>query len=542
MAAKNQTEDVEGPFDNRQAAYEAHWLCADIQKVLGTHIMETEGLTLQADDEAVQFYKFFKQVKDDLIEGGAVDSSKSPLTYREQFETPDSDMWSDDVTMLINQKLDKYGDDETRDNFNITGFTEIPEDVAAEKLDIHYEDTQQSAIFLPMVDGKVFDPAGIMPDDVEDDTKEDEADSTDIDDGLAELEAELGADEEDDEDEITPDMDPDLGDDEGIIRIDPDEDPSSKMLEIAETEGYNGFEPVEIEKHDTDEGRVGFVHVKWDKSEPETPDTEETEETEAEVDATDDEVSEGTPTEVEEPEPDPETIDEPDTQAIESLPADSLERYIDPDNEYQLRDFPDEDVMADMEKQDVAILLKLDDPSRSFRKIEKLMEDKFDMSYSSTSVGNALKRHYGDQYEAFKDWAKNAGKEEAKKQEEAGEQAAEEETESDTDEVEEDDLEDELDDLVDDEPDASEEMSETIEEKAEEVEPEPETIQAAEADETDGQTGPLSTLMADANVKQDAIDLNRVLIGASCRLAKEDDEEALTRLYRAVMNVDEFEE
>lgn len=537
MAAKNQTEDAEGPFNNRDAAYEAHWLCADIQKVLGTHIMETEGLTLgKDDDDTVQFYKFFKQVKDDLIESGKVDSSNSPLAYREQFETPDGDMWQTEVAPLVEQKLDQYGDDDAPSTFNITGFTEVPEDVAAEKLDIHYEDTQQNAIFLPIVDGEVFDPAEIMPDMSADETAEEpDTEEPDIDDGLAELEAELGGEEEDDE--VTPDMDPDLGDNEEIVRIEAGMSASTRILEIAEENDYDGFDVLESEAHDTDDGKVGFAHVRWKVSD------DEPEETEAEPETPEEKAK------VDEP-----VDDEPDADVTDA------EHWISEDNPYKLREWPGDDTVQNMDKQDTAIILKLDDPSRSFRKIEDLMENKYGQSYSSTSVGNALKRHYGDDYEAFKDWAKDAGKEQAKQQEEAGEEAAE--------EIETDDTEDELDSLEDDLTDQIEETTQTVDESEQpdaqseapgetvDDQPDSDTLRAAVADKEaarEEQTerieakaekvdSPMATMMAEANVKQDAIDLNRVLIGASCRLAKEGDEAALARLYKAVMNVDEFAE
>lgn len=170
MTETQRVDREDGTGIERNAAYEAKLLTNNMRRALASYTMQPDTEPSPGDTEypAVQFYSFFKYVGDQIVSEGlrvgghTIVDSVSLNDYAEYFDAPEEQMWKGPVNDFINEKLqdvDADWADSLPSEINITGVHRVTEEMAAQ-IGIDYESDR--TLYLPLVNGEVYDPVGMF--------------------------------------------------------------------------------------------------------------------------------------------------------------------------------------------------------------------------------------------------------------------------------------------------------------------------------------------------------------------------------------------
>jgi hypothetical protein len=258
-------------------------------------------------------------------------------------------------------------------------------------------------------------------------------------------------------------------------------------------------EEPEVEEPEEDEEDIV---APWESDEPEEDESE-----------TEEEDTEDEP----EPEPEPDTADTDDST---SPPSGPLESYIDFDT-MSVTGSPE--TPEDLNRRELAVYLKVQDPSRSHQDVSEVMKE-LGIGYSSSSVGNALNNFLSEDQKGILSGKTRAARQSAS---DAGLAAGSEVAEK-----------------------ANEEQSQETETESEpdptpEPEPEPtspveteKTTSAVEGEKTNTPMAALIDSVDGLKRKESTISVHKVLIGATASLADKGNDEAIRTLYQALMDLE----
>lgn len=446
MVAQTSGSAAEEQGGNRLADYEKAWMATDIQRVLGTTIMDSDEIEISedSDHEYVQMYQFFRGIKEDLVNEGQIDPSYPPRKYQEHFEVPSESIWTE------------FSFDDTPEalgggTFDVTGLWEVPQDVAMEELGVDYDEEENMPIFLPKVGGDEFDPVGLM-------------------DGHT---VELTKPEAEDE---------------------------------AESEAESDLPPWERGTGETAEADETDEAPPWEQEGADEGDT-----TEADEESADDDVSADSEGTDETPEP------EQTAEADSGEKITELENAVDFEN-VELTVPISKIELGALDRQELSALFKAQDPARKLSDIVELIGEVDDRGYSTSSVSNALNKHFDS--DTLKEKSREARNQETEEAVETGEEAVEEAVEEESESVE--------------ESEPAEEVTDDIAEQARE-----QSTESTETPEDHAESGRGATVSERMAALGDAMEIDddqvvSAMTGAFARLAIEERPEAIFALRQGL--------